>query len=397
MRKLKIKSVLVIVAILIVGFLGLTILSNTPTETQKRDTKPPIRTVNTEKLNFGDLNLEITGNGIVESQNILDVVSEVSGKIDFAKNNLKNGTFIKKGELVVKVDSREIENNLYSLRSDFVNAVASLLPELKVESQDLYNKWFEYFSLVDIHKNMPDLPQISNLQEKIKLSSRQIFTKYYGVRNQEILLSKYRITAPFTGYIKTSGVIENSFISRGQHLFTVEDVYNLEIAVPLLVDEFNQIQLNNGTEVEISSDNTEKVLNGKLIRRDPVLDRNSQSLKVYIAFSNYKMVPEFLSGNYVNVNISGKKLKNVAAIPRHLVDNDSFVFTIDNGKLAKEKLEIVEIQKDKIIVGDNFDNGVEIVTTILQKPLVGMPIRSVIDIAEQDSIQATNNDSVAIN
>jgi len=397
MKKGRIKKILVIVAILVTGVLGMSVLSSSDTTTQKRDNKPPVRTVSTEKVEFGELNLEILGNGIIESQNTLDVVAEVSGKIDFAKNNLKNGTFVKKGETVLRIDSREIENNLYSLRSDFVNAVATLLPDLKVESQGLYDKWFNYFSEVDIHKSIPGLPEISNLQEKIKLSSRQIFTKYYSVKNQEILLSKYQISSPFTGYIKSGGVIENSFISRGQHLFTVDDAYNLEIGVPLLVDEFNQIGFNSGTEVQISSDNTDAVLKGKLVRKDPKLDRNSQSLNVYVAFSNRKMVPEFLSGNYVNIKIIGRKLNNVAAIPRHLVTSENFIYTIEDEKLAKAKVDIVEVQKDKIIVANSFDREPELVTTILQKPLIGMPIRSINSVAKTDSTELNNDTTVAVN
>jgi multidrug efflux pump subunit AcrA (membrane-fusion protein) len=325
---------------------------------------------------------------------MLDFVSEVSGKIEFAKNNLKNGTFVKKDEIVVKIDSREIENNLFSLRSGFINAVALLLPDLKVESEQLYSKWSNYFSSVDIHKNVPPLPEITNLPEKIKLSSRQIFSKYYAVRNQEILLSKYVIKAPFTGYLKSSGIIENSFVSRGQNLFTIEDVYNLEIAVPLLVDEYNQIEFTTSSIVEISSENTDEVLSANLIRTDPVLDRNSQSLNVYVGFQNYKMIPEFLSGNYVNVKIIGQKIKNVAAIPRHLVDNDNYVYTIEDGKLAKEKLEIVAVQREKLIAANTFNKNLEIITTILQKPLIGMPIKSINHTAELDST-SLNNDSIA--
>lgn len=396
MTKSKFIKLAVIPIIIVLGISGWYLLSSAEIEAQKRDIKPSIRTVKTETINFGNLNLEITGNGIVESKSILDVVSEVSGKIDYAKNSLKNGTFVKEGEIVVKVDSREIENNLFSLRSDFINAVATLLPDLKVESNELYDRWYKYFSLIDIHSNLPSLPEVTTLQEKIKLSSRQIFTKYYSVKNQEILLSKYIITAPYDGFIKSNGVIEESFISRGQNLFTIEDVHNLEIAVPLLINEFNQIQFANGADVIISSDNTEKIIKGKLVRRDPILDRNSQSLKVYVTFSNYSMIPDFLSGNYVNVKIKGKKLENVAAIPRHLVDNENYVFTIAEGKLAKEKLNVVEVQKEKVIVTNTSENSLEIVTTILQKPLIGMQIKSFNHVEANDSTDLSN-DSVAIN
>ncbi len=395
MSKVKWKSIGVVVGIIAIGVIGMSFLGNSKPTSQKRDKKPQIRTVNTEQISFGELNLEVTGNGIVESQSTLDVISEVSGKIVFAKNNLKDGTFVKKGEVVLKVDSREIANTLYSLRSDFVNAVAALLPDLKVESQDLYNKWFTYFTDVDIHSKLPELPTISTLQEKIKLSSRQIFTKYYAVRNEEILLSKYVVKAPYAGYIKSGGVIANSFVSRGQHLFTIDDVYNLEIAVPLIIDEFNQIKFGNGTYVEISSDNNDETKVGKLVRKDPTLDRNSQSLKVYVAFTNYDMIPDFLSGNYVNIKISGKRLQNVALIPRHLMDNDSNIYTIEQGKLAKKKMDVVEIQKENVIVAKSSDDNFEIVTTILQKPLVGMQVKSIHDVVDSDS---TNyNDTVAVN
>ena len=53
-----------------------------------------------------------------------------------------------------------------------------------MEDQNLYDKWFDYFSVIDIHEAIPQLPEISNLQEKIKLSSRQIFTKYYDLDHQ---------------------------------------------------------------------------------------------------------------------------------------------------------------------------------------------------------------------
>lgn len=395
MKKIKWKSILLVLGIVAVGVLGMSLLGSSTPTSQKRAIKPQIRTVNTEKIHFDNLELEVTGNGIIESQSTLDVISEVSGKIDFAKNNLKDGTFVKKGEVVLRVDSREIENTLYSMRSDFLNSVAALLPDLKVESQDLYDKWFTYFSEIDIHSSIPELPTVSNLQEKIKLSSRQIFTKYYSVKNEEILFSKYVVRAPYSGYLKSAGVIENSFISRGQHLFRIEDVYNLEIAVPLLVDEFNQIHFGNGTTVEISSDNTDKKLEGRLVRKDPVLDKNSQSLKVYVTFSNNKMIPDFLAGNYVNIKISGKKLKNVAAIPRHLVDNENYVYTIENGKLSREKLEVLEVQNDKVIVANRSNHDLEIVTTVLQKPLVGMQIQSLDYITDLDSTDL--NDSVAVN
>lgn len=371
---IKASSVVIIIA---AGFLGMTALSSTSKHSNARDLKPEVRTVNTREVKFGSHILQIEGNGVIESQRMLNIVSEANGVVLYAKNNLKDGTFAKEGEMILDIDSREVENNLYSLRSSFLNAVASILPDMKIEDKQVYQKWFDYFNSIEIKKDLPDLPHITNLQEKMKLSSRDIFTKYYSVKNQEILLSKYKIRAPFDGFITSNGIIENSYISKGLQLFSISDAKNLEIAVPLLVEEINMIDFSSNPSVKIYSDkNGKDIIYGKILRKETNLDRNSQTLNVYVSFYNSGMNPYFLPGNYVNLKIQGKHLENVAAIPRNLISNEGFVYTMKNGKLAKEEVDLITVQGNKAIIKNTMPENTILVTTILQKPLVGMEIQS---------------------
>jgi len=377
---IKAGSVIIIIA---AGFLGMNLLGSTEKHSNEADIKPEVRTVNTQQVSFGDLTLEIEGNGVIEPHRTLNIISEANGVVLYAKNNLKDGTFVEEGELILDIDSREIENNLYSLRSAFLNSIVNILPELKIENQQTYNKWYGYFESIDIHKNLPKLPEVNDSQEKIKLSTRDIYNKYYAVKNQEILLTKYKLTAPFNGFIKSNGVIENSFVAKGQHLFTLNDAKNLEISVPLLVEEINLIDFASSPTVKIQSDkNGKDVITGKVLRRETNLDRNSQTLNVYVSFNNSRLNSYFLPGNYVNVKIRGKQLKDVASIPRHLLDNEGFVYTMEEGMLAKQKVDLVTIQGSKAIVKNNLPENTQLVTTILQKPLLGMEIQSTDKIIE---------------
>lgn len=379
---IKAGSVVLIVA---AGFLGMILLSSTEKHSNVKELKPEIRTVNTQEVKFGDHTLEIEGNGVIESQRTLNIISEANGVVLFAKNNLKNGTFAREGELILDIDSREIENNLYSLRSAFINAVVSILPDLKVENEETYKKWYSYFESIDIHQNLPKLPEVGDSQEKIKLSTRDIFNKYYAVKNQEILLSKYKIRAPFSGFIKSTGVIENSYVSKGQHLFTLSDAVNLELSVPLLVEEIDMISLTSTPSVKIYSDKSDNVLHGKVLRSETSLDRNSQTLNVYVAFQNSTLSSYFLPGNYVNVKIEGKKLHNVALVPRHLIDNDNNLFTMEDGKLAKQKVDIITIQGNNAVIRKTIPENTILVTTILQRPLIGMEIQSTDEVVQPES------------
>ncbi len=363
--------------IVIIGFLIMSSLGSTEKHSKKHEIPPEVRLVETESVIFGDLTLEIEGNGVVQSQRTLNYVSEATGVSLFAKNDLKDGTFVRKGETIIEVDSREVENTLFTLRSEFMNGLAAVLPDIKIEDVDAYNRWYNYFINLDIHKTTPELPEILSSQEKIKLSGRGVFSKYYAVKNQEILLSKYKIVAPFSGYLKSQGIIEGSFISKGQQLFYLSDARNVEIAVPLLVDEINLIDFSKAPSVKIYIDkNEEEVLQGKIYRKETILNKNSQTLNVYVTFYNNKLNPYFLPGNYVSLIINGKRLYDVARIPRYVVDNEQNVFTMEDGKLGKQKVDVVTIQGNVAIIKHTVPDNMKIVTTILQRPLIGMNIKS---------------------
>lgn len=373
------------VAIVVIGFVAMMTLGSTEKHSNKRSLPEEVRLVETQPVAFSNMTIEIEGSGVIESQRSLNHISEASGIVLFAKNDLKDGTFVREGELILEIDSREVENNLFTLRSEFLNSIASALPEIKVEDQIAYEKWYRYFTNLDIHSTTLELPEIASSQERIKLSTRNIFNKYYAVKNQEILLSKHKINAPFSGYIKSNGVIENSFVSKGQHLFTLSDAGNVEIAVPLLVDQVNFIDFSSSPVVEIVADqNKSEVMRGRIIRKETILDRNSQSLNVYVSFNNSNLNSYFLPGNYVSVRIKGKSFNNVAKVPRHLVDNEGFVFTMDDGKLNKAKVELVTIQGNSAIIKNTLPENTQIVTSILQKPLLGMKIKSTSDVEVAD-------------
>ena len=391
MIKKNYKRILSVTGVLAIGIIIMLVLGSTDKESKKRDLKPEIRTVTTQTVAFGNMNLEITGYGTIRSQNELNVVAEASGKVVFAKNNLKNGTFVKKGELVLEIDPRETENNLFSLRSNYLKAIASLLAEMRIENVKIYKKWSNYFESIDIEKPIPELPKDLTSREKIKLSARDILTKFYAVKNQEILLTKYRITAPFDGFLKSNGIIENSIIARGMPIYKITDVKNLEIAIPLLSEDINMIDFKSSPDVTLFSEKSDDVLKGKIIRKEATLSKNSQTLNVYVAFKNNNLNTYFLPGNYIRTSIKGKYLKNVARIPRHLVDNENFVYTMVNEKLNRVKVDVITIQNNYAVIKNTLPEKTKIVTTILQKPLLGMGLKSI-----NESLKI-NNDGQNIN
>lgn len=378
MQKSTIFKIVSAVGVLAVGYFTMETLGSTEKHSNKRDVKPEIRKVEILPIQFQDIELKVDGNGVIESQKTLEIISEVNGKVVFAKNNLKSGTYVKKGELIFEIDSREAKNNLFSLRADFLNTLTQFLPEIKYEDEKIYNKWNAYFGKLKIDSEIPELPQINDSREKIKISTYNIFSKYFAVKNAELNFSKHKTFAPFNGSISSHGIIEGSFIGNGQKILTLSDVENLEVSVPLLLEDAKWIDFAENPEAKVIFDekNGDFVI-GKIFRKDKILERNSQTVNAYISFENSELNSYLFPGNYVAVQIRGKQLQDVSLVPRYTIDSDNYIYLMEEGKLAREKVNVISFYKDLAILDNSLPRDSKVIKTILQKPLIGMQIQDI--------------------
>ncbi len=379
--------------ILLIGVLGMIALGSTDKKSNKKEIKPESRKVESLQLTFQDTPIEIEGNGVIEAIRTLDIVSEVRGTAVYAYQDLKSGTIVKQDQLICKIDPRQAENDAYSLRSEFMKMITTFLAYTKLDDKDMYDEWLAYFNTLDINSNIPALPEISTAREKILLSNHNILSQYYAVKNAEIILSKHIITAPFDGFITSSGVIQGSFINTGQKVVTIRDAKNIEISIPLLVEEAKWIDFDVNPVVKVFwSDNSAEWVKGVVVRQEKQLDRNSQSMNVYVNLNNSNLNPNLLPGNYVKVLIQGRIIPDVAAIPRYVIVNDNQVFFVEeSSKLGRTTVDVIALQGDIALIGNTLPENTRLITTILQKPLVGMLIEDV-SIMED---QTASDDSVA--
>ena len=104
-------------------------------------------------------------NSIVQSENKLQLISEVTGIIDFTNIRFKKGQEFKKGQTIIKINSDEAEAFLRQSRSQFQNQIASVLADIKIDYPESYKKWEDYFLNYDIETNILELPEQSSNNE----------------------------------------------------------------------------------------------------------------------------------------------------------------------------------------------------------------------------------------
>jgi RND family efflux transporter MFP subunit len=357
------------------------ILASSKAEANKSEVEAPVRTVETMIPEFRDIPYLVEGNGVVESAGSLQIYSTIPGKVVYSLNNLSSGTSVKKGDILLKIDSRQTGNSLNLARAELIKAVASLVPQFKTSNETLYNKWNLYLNSLNFQAaETPEIPAVTDAREKLLISTYGIYSTYYNVKNAEIMLEQHTIIAPFDGYISSSGILVDSFVNGGQPLMTLVDAENMKVSVPLTVDDLNKVNSNNSPYVEIRpSIGNGTVLIGKLVSRDMIMESSSQMFNVFIEFTNPDLDPRFAPGNYVDIVIEGKTLFNTAAIPRYAVLDNKFVYTYENKLLSKEDVSIKAIFNDTVYIDNTLPPDTEIITTILQKPLIGMKLSSLAD------------------
>ncbi|NQV15678.1 efflux RND transporter periplasmic adaptor subunit, partial [bacterium] len=335
-----------------------------------------VRKVTVADLNFGKHTLQIQGNGSIESRHSLNMVTLVGGQVVYSRENLKSGLFVKAGDILLKIDDREASNMAQQTRSGLINAIVSLIPDLKGGSNnDVHLKWSNYLERLNM-SSTPDLPEISDSQERIRVSMHNIFNQFSQVRNAEINLERHTIRAPFDAYLVSDGAIEGTWMTPGQAVASLIDPFNLEIAVPLTIDELNLLsESENPIAIVYSTEDHQKSLSGVLRRQNAHIDRSSQTVTIHVELTNSSLDPAFLPGNYMDVSIEGIHLLDVDLLARDIVVPGPAIYTMEDSILAKHPVEIVATQGDSVVIRrGNLNSGDLVITTTLQSPMVGMRI-----------------------
>ncbi len=350
------------IAIVAFSFFSLNWLSGLKTAPERKPAEQIQRYVKAESVKYSDIFTSVEAMGRVTSQTEVSLIAEVRGKIITEKIDFKLGESFKKGDLLVKIDDSIELYNMKSKKSSFLNNVASVLPDLKTSLPESYNKWNSFLQIVDIDKELPELPKMESAQERIFMASRNVLTNYYSIKSAEANFESYRIYAPFDGTITEVNLEKGAIANAGTKLGKIINTVNLELEVP--VDLEDSKWLKEGQNVDVFNDGKTSKFVGKIVRKAQDVNPNTQSINVYVSLNSSKNNPIY-KGEYFTAVFAGVKLPGVMEIPRSAVFNQNVVFTVENGLLTQRVINVKKINKDKL-----YFTGLAEGTNVVAEPLI---------------------------
>lgn len=361
------------VLIIAVGVVSMLFLSSLKKKTPKQDTVVTSKIVLTEEVNLHPVVSHIALYGRAATSEPIMLNSEVNGILEKGDIDFKVSENFLKGDLICKIDDRQATYSLNSAKSDLLNALANVLPEIKVDFDNEYTVWQEYFNNCKFDSKISPLPQVTNDKIHLYLSRFNVYKLYYNVLNLEIILEKHYFYAPFDGSIIKANLQAGSSVRIGGQIGEIINTADMEISVP--VETKNISWIDKDKNVIIKSKEFSKQWTGIISRIGSNIDTRTQTVDLFIKVTQGKNNP-LLNGVFVEVEFQGKAAENAFAIPPMALYEESYVYLIKDGKLQKQNVRLVRRESDRVIITDGIKTGDIIVVEALQGVASGMLARS---------------------
>ena len=318
--------------------------------------------------------------GYLLSNNIVDVVSRVSGYVTL--QNFSSGQHINEGDLLYIIEPTVYENEVNKAEANLKSAQASL---------DYYEN--NYQRMLEASKSNA-ISQIDLIQAEtnVRTAKANVQTAEANLKTAQNTLSYCYVKAPISGTLTTSGAGEGEYVSGSDGSpFKLTTIYNND---PMYA--YFNIEDNQYLTIKMSSENWESSLPNKVYVSmqegrfppieatpnyiSPFVNLKTGTLTLRALFENSKY--DLKSGMYCSVSLPYGEIDNAILIPDASTGTDQlgrYIYVIDSNNIVSYRhIDVGEIINDSLIhVKSGLNPDEQFVTKALLKVRSGMKVEPI--------------------
>ncbi len=289
--------------------------------------------------------------GTLRAMSKATISFEIGGRLESI--NFKDGAFVKKGDILTKLDDQIYYANLKSSQA------ALALSKAKYERmQSLASTGAEAKELLDESKSQ-------YLQDQAKVVSNQAY------------LNEATIRAPFDGFVGAKQVSVGDFLTAGQAITTLVDRINLLADYQVPEKYLNKIQLGQVVIVQYGK-NQKQAISGKVTFIAPQVDEATHTIQINAAINNKADI--LAPGLFVNIQQTVGAAQHALAVPQSAVVptiDGAMVFKIVDGHAVSTKVKVGPTVGDNTGILSGLVQGDKVVVSGQQQLKDGSPVREV--------------------
>jgi len=268
------------------------------------------------------------------------VTSKASGIV--LKINVEVGDHVKEGDVLAVLESDVQQLRLQSAEANY---------------QKSYHNYERAKSL--LKKGLANQESVDNL----KFETRSLKT---NLEQAKLDVEFTKITAPISGVITQRNIKKGNLIQQNTKVYSIVNFDSLQAIIN--VPENKLSLFSNNLEVLFEFSSSEEIINGHIIRIDPVIDSATGTFKVVIAIDTDEETKHLLRpGLFGKTKIIVDRHKNTLLLSKNAVireDNKAYVYAIkEDSTVTKQLIKIAYEMDDTLEVLEGLTEDQEVVTT----------------------------------
>jgi RND family efflux transporter MFP subunit len=243
------------------------------------------------------------------------LASRIMGQV--IEINVKEGDSVTPGQLLIVIDSEDINNKVAAAEAGYREAIQALsaAEQNMMLAETTYKRFKNLYDEKALTRQELDKIETQKKVTSIEYERTREMVKRAeaGLAEAKVFRGYKEIVSPIKGIVTGKFIDPGTMAMPGMRLLTIEDTarYQLEAEI----DESLAGQITQGMDVEIEISALKTKLTGKISKTVPAVDPRSRTFKVFITLP---AATNLQSGLYARVKIP-VGLKEVVLVPAKAV------------------------------------------------------------------------------
>jgi len=349
-------------------------------EVKPEEVKRVIPTIDTMIVKPESRNIIIDSQGTIIPRTESQLYPEIRGEVIYVSPKLDEGSSFKKGDILLRIDSRDYELDIKTAEANLDDAKTAL-SIARAESNFEKEQWAESNNEIasDLRLKIPQLRKAESTVEAAEANLEKL------KRN----LEKTTIRAPYDGLVRKKNVDRGTVIGPGYLIANIYAIDYVEVKLPVPDEDLaflnipldgSQIDESNQPKVTLTGSlgGKDEVWEGNIVRMEAEIDAKSRMAILIGRISDpYKSKIPLRVGQFVEAEIRGREFNNLYSVDREFIKNSNEIVTVNmvDSTLAFKSISVLRYINDIALINDGLSNEISICLTNLDVMYNGMKVQ----------------------
>lgn len=328
----------------------------------------------------------VSATGTVQPVQEVEITPQVSGKVVEVHPQLVAGGYIKKQEVLFRIEDADYRLAVDKAQTSITQA-HSEITILESKARVALAEWQRLYPSAQEKPN-----PLVVYEPQLETARAVLAAARTSLEQAKLNVARTEVSAPFDALVRSEQLAVGQYIKAGSSIARLAATEAAEIVVPLPLEEMEWVAVPRHDRpvkgslalVRKTSGSIHQEWQGRVVRSLGEIDARSRMARLVISVDDpYRLRQQdtgagidLSMGMFVDVIISGKQLDNIVSLPRIALRHKNTVWIMDdNDQLRIRSVSPLRFERDEVLLSHGLAGGERIILTHLTAAAEGMKLR----------------------